>query len=58
MLGVVDFRAKNNLFDNLMIGNETWVHLNTQCEDICCLHCVLPLGDQEASKIIRQFKMW
>ncbi|GFR75589.1 histone-lysine N-methyltransferase SETMAR [Elysia marginata] len=24
-----DFRAKNNLFDNLITGDETWVHLNT-----------------------------
>ncbi|GFR66612.1 transmembrane and coiled-coil domain-containing protein 4 [Elysia marginata] len=24
-----DFRAKNNLFDNLISGDETWVHLNT-----------------------------
>ncbi|GFR91219.1 histone-lysine N-methyltransferase SETMAR [Elysia marginata] len=24
-----DFRAKNNLFDNLMTGDEFWVHLNT-----------------------------
>ncbi|GFS20001.1 histone-lysine N-methyltransferase SETMAR [Elysia marginata] len=25
-----DFRAKNNLFDNLIRGDKTWVHLNTQ----------------------------
>ncbi|GFR79226.1 histone-lysine N-methyltransferase SETMAR [Elysia marginata] len=24
-----DFRAKNNLFDNLITGDKTWVHLNT-----------------------------
>ncbi|GFR82123.1 histone-lysine N-methyltransferase SETMAR [Elysia marginata] len=24
-----DFRAKNNLFNNLITGDETWVHLNT-----------------------------
>ncbi|GFS00282.1 histone-lysine N-methyltransferase SETMAR, partial [Elysia marginata] len=24
-----DFRAKNNLFDNLITGDETWIHLNT-----------------------------
>ncbi|GFO20487.1 histone-lysine N-methyltransferase SETMAR [Plakobranchus ocellatus] len=24
-----DFQANNNLFDNLITGNETWVHLNT-----------------------------
>ncbi|GFR79847.1 histone-lysine N-methyltransferase SETMAR [Elysia marginata] len=24
-----DFRAKNSLFDNLITGDETWVHLNT-----------------------------
>ncbi|GFS02149.1 histone-lysine N-methyltransferase SETMAR [Elysia marginata] len=24
-----DFLAKNNLFDNLITGGETWVHLNT-----------------------------
>ncbi|GFR85696.1 transposase [Elysia marginata] len=23
-----DFRAKNNLFDNLITSDETWVHLN------------------------------
>ncbi|GFS13848.1 histone-lysine N-methyltransferase SETMAR [Elysia marginata] len=25
-----DFRAKNNLFDNLITGDETWVHPNTR----------------------------
>ncbi|GFN89227.1 hypothetical protein PoB_001573300 [Plakobranchus ocellatus] len=24
-----DFQANNNLFDNLITGDETWVHLNT-----------------------------
>ncbi|GFR93694.1 hypothetical protein ElyMa_002649400 [Elysia marginata] len=24
-----DYRAKDNLFDNLITGKETWVHLNT-----------------------------
>ncbi|GFS27420.1 hypothetical protein ElyMa_005267500 [Elysia marginata] len=24
-----DFQAKNNLFENLITGDETWVHLNT-----------------------------
>ncbi|GFO09945.1 transposase [Plakobranchus ocellatus] len=24
-----DFQINNNLFDNLIIGDETWVHLNT-----------------------------
>ncbi|GFR94024.1 histone-lysine N-methyltransferase SETMAR [Elysia marginata] len=26
---VADFRAMNNLFDNLITRDETWVHLNT-----------------------------
>ncbi|GFS11423.1 hypothetical protein ElyMa_003085700 [Elysia marginata] len=26
---VGDFRAKNNVFDNLITGDKTWVHLNT-----------------------------
>ncbi|GFS18263.1 histone-lysine N-methyltransferase SETMAR [Elysia marginata] len=29
-----DFQAKNNLFDNLITGDETWIHLNTP--DIKC----------------------
>ncbi|GFO36987.1 histone-lysine N-methyltransferase SETMAR [Plakobranchus ocellatus] len=24
-----DFQANNNLFDNLITGDETWIHLNT-----------------------------